>query len=543
MKRLVRFIKILSVFARYRLDDFLPDSSPWKKPLSSILFFFPTRWLPAPGVPTARLRLACETLGPVFIKMGQMLSTRLDLLSEELALDLALLQDQVPPFPSQQAINIIERELKKNLSEIFTDFNEKPLASASVAQVHSAKLLSNQTEVVIKVLRPNIYSLVVDDLALLASGAGWLEKRFPELRRFHLSQVIADYQITLLNELDLTHEARNTQQMRRNFTDSPLLYVPRIYDQWLTPQVMVMERIYGIPISQIDTLKNYGVSRQRLAERGLEIFFIQVFHDNFFHADMHPGNIYVSVKDPKNPQYIALDCAVVGSLNKNEQLLLAKQLMALLQQNYALLAELLMQAGWVPHHTRQQEFADALRSVCQPLIDKPLHEIEFGPVLARLFKTARTFDVQVLPQFILLEKTLIYVEGLGRQLYPELDIWRIGRPLLENWIKEQMGVEALLQYFKHQLPSWLEQLPQLPQLAHETVQQLKTQQQLTLQQSQELIRMQHRLAQRQRKDSIRLLLGVAALLAAMTLTPTAMHYNWLLAGIGSVLVTLHLLRR
>ncbi len=546
MKLFFRVFKILSVFAQYRLDDCLPATSAGKKWLSALLYCFPARWRSATTAPHTRLRLTCEALGPVFIKMGQMLSTRQDLLADDWAADLALLQDRVPPFPSEQAVKIIEREFNKPLNEIFYEFDRQPLASASVAQVHSAKL-SPTEEVVVKVIRPDILPVIQCDLALIATGIRWLESWIPELRRLHLGRVVDDYKTTLLAELDLTHEASNTQQMRRNFTDSPLLYVPHVYDQWLTPQVMVIERIYGVPVSQVETLKHHGISLQQLAERGLEIFFTQVFHDNFFHADMHPGNVYVSVKDPQNPQYIALDCAIIGSLSKTEQLLLAKQLLALMQQDYELLAELLMQAGWVPTHIRPHEFALALRSVCQPLLDKPLDQIEFGPILARLFKTARAFEVQALPQFVLLEKTLLHVEGLGRQLYPQLDIWRIGRPLLERWIKAQIGPEALIKTLKRQLPFWLEQLPQIPQLAYDALQQVKTQRQLALQQSYELITMQHRLAQQQRKDSVSLILGVAALLAAMVAGQLADHaflqYSELLGGVGLALITLRLLKR
>lgn len=505
MKRLARLLTIWSVFARYRLDQLLPDHIATDV-LKLLIRLHPAAWGASTAEhPWARLRMAMEQLGPVFIKFGQLLSTRHDLLPEEAIEDLSRLQDRVPPFDEAAAIAIIEQELKRPVHELFGSLERTPLASASVAQVHAGTLKDGR-EIVVKVIRPGLHAVVEQDLALLLTGARWLQRVAPETKRFHPVQVVTDYRHILLGELDLGQEAANAAQFRRNFEDSPLLYVPEVHWNLSTNQVMTMERVYGVPVSDTATMKAAGVDLAQLSEIGVEIFFTQVFRDNFFHADMHPGNVMVSLKDPANPQYLSLDCAIVGTLSKAERFLLARQLMALLDKDYEQIALLMIEAGWVPPTIRVTEFQNALRTVLEPVLERPLHEIEFGPVLIRLFQTARRFEMQALPQFVLLEKTLIHVEGLGRQLYPELDIWEIGRPLLENWIRDQIGPSSIMQTIKRNGPALAEQLPQLPKLAWDALTELKK-----LSQNQHLLleKIEQRHLKQLRRDRLFTLLGVA----------------------------------
>jgi ubiquinone biosynthesis protein len=505
LKRLARLLTIWSVFARHRLDQLLPDHIATDI-LKLLIRLHPAAWAASTAEhPWARLRMAMEQLGPVFIKFGQLLSTRHDLLPEEAIEDLSRLQDRVPPFDEAAAIAIIEQELKRPVSELFGSLERTPLASASVAQVHAGTLKDGR-EIVVKVIRPGLHAVVEQDLALLLTGARWLQRVAPETKRFHPVQVVTDYRHILLGELDLGQEAANAAQFRRNFEDSPLLYVPEVHWNLSTNQVMTMERVYGVPVSDTATMKAAGVDLAQLSEIGVEIFFTQVFRDNFFHADMHPGNVMVSLKDPANPQYLSLDCAIVGTLSKAERFLLARQLMALLDKDYEQIALLMIEAGWVPPTIRVTEFQNALRTVLEPVLERPLHEIEFGPVLIRLFQTARRFEMQALPQFVLLEKTLIHVEGLGRQLYPELDIWEIGRPLLENWIRDQIGPSSIMQTIKRNGPALAEQLPQLPKLAWDALTELKK-----LSQNQHLLleKIEQRHLKQLRRDRLFTLLGVA----------------------------------
>ncbi|MEZ5508450.1 MAG: 2-polyprenylphenol 6-hydroxylase [Gammaproteobacteria bacterium] len=537
MKRLARLLTIWSVFARYRLDQLLP-SHPATGVLKLIIRLHPAAWGASTAEhPWARLRMAMEQLGPVFIKFGQLLSTRHDLLPLEAIEDLSRLQDQVPPFDEAAAIAIIEQELKQPVSELFGSLERKPLASASVAQVHAGTLKDGR-EIVVKVIRPGLEKIVEQDLQLLLTGARWLERVAPETKRFHPAQVVTDYRHILLGELDLGAEAANAAQFRRNFEDSPLLYVPEIHWQLSTTKVMTMERVYGVPVSDTAAMKAAGVDLAQLSEIGVEIFFTQVFRDNFFHADMHPGNVMVSLKDPANPQYLSLDCAIAGTLSKSERFLLARQLMALLDKDYEQIALLMIEAGWVPPTIRVQDFQNALRTVLEPVLERPLHEIEFGPILIRLFQTARRFEMQALPQFVLLEKTLIHVEGLGRQLYPELDIWAIGRPLLENWIRDQIGPSSIMQTIKRNGPALAEQLPQLPKLAWDALTELKK-----LSENQHLLleKVERRHLQQLRRDRLFSLLGMAGVALGLTwgLNPgwepewsTIPLGAWLIGGAG-----------
>ncbi len=461
---MIRLLHILWIFVTLRLDVFIDRSLlPWYAKLVLLpIALFPQPKASAP----VRLRLALEQLGPIFIKFGQMLSTRKDLLDDELAAELAKLQDNVPPFPSHVAISIIEKELRQPVALVFGSFDTKPLASASIAQVHTATLKNGQ-EVVVKVVRPNIQLIINKDINLLLILARAIQRFHPEGKRLHPVQLVEDYRHTILDELDLQREAANTSQLRRNFIDSDLLYVPEVYWDFCSHNVLVMERIYGMPVTDIEALRAQGINMRTLAERGVEIFFTQVFRDSFFHADMHPGNIFVSYKDPEKPQYIGIDCAIIGSLSEFDQYYLARNLLAIFQRDYRLVAELHVECGWVPPHTRANDFEAAIRSVCEPIFEKPLGEISFGKLLLYLFQTARRFEMEVQPSLILLQKTLLNVEGLGRQLYPDLDLWSTAQPFLEEWLRERYSPKAMLKQLQRHAPGWLEQLPRIPDLVFE----------------------------------------------------------------------------
>ncbi|WP_100638109.1 ubiquinone biosynthesis regulatory protein kinase UbiB [Marinobacter salexigens] len=472
MTRLQRLIRISWVFCRYRLDTFLPIAE-LPAPLKVFFLLAPWHLFPQPKLSRGdRLRLALEELGPVFVKFGQILSTRRDLLPDDMAESLKTLQDRVPPFSSDVARNIIETSLGAPVAELFKEFSADPLASASVAQVHAATLLNGQ-EVVVKVLRPGIEKVIRQDLALMYLMAGLLEKYWAEGKRLHPVEVVADYDSTIHDELDLQREAANASQLRRNFEGSSLIYIPFIDWDYTRKNVMVMERIYGIPIADVPALEAAGVNLKVLAEKGVEIFFTQVFRDSFFHADMHPGNIFVDVSNPADPKYIAIDFGIVGTLAPDDQSYLARNLLAFFRRDYRQVAQLHIQSGWVPPDTRVNEFEAAIRTVCEPIFEKPLKDISFGHFLLRLFQTARRFNMEVQPQLVLLQKTLLNVEGLGRQLYPELDLWSTAQPYLEGWMRKRIGPSGLIKSLQTHLPSWLEQSPEMPQLVHDALLQLR----------------------------------------------------------------------
>lgn len=456
-----RLLHILWIIFTFRLDAFIDrEMLPWY--IKTLLL--PFKLNPAPQHSKAiRLRLALEQLGPIFIKFGQLLSTRKDLLDDELANELAKLQDDVKPFDSKQAESIISKALKKPVDDVFNNFEREPLASASIAQVHAATLLSGQ-EVVIKVVRPNIGKTILKDIRLLRLIATAINNLHPEGKRLRPLELVDDYQHTILDELDLKREAANTSQLRRNFLGSGLIYVPEVYWDYSNQDILVMERINGIPVTDMDALRKDGVNLRKLAERGVEIFFTQVFRDSFFHADMHPGNIFVSYNKSENPEYIAIDCAIIGSLSEFDQYYLARNLLAIFHRDYRLVAELHVQCGWVPPHTKVTDFEAAIRSVCEPIFEKPLGEISFGQLLLYLFQTARRFEMEVQPSLVLLQKTLLNVEGLGRQLYPQLDLWTTAQPFLENWIRERYSPISVLKQFQKHAPGWIEHMPQIPDL-------------------------------------------------------------------------------
>ncbi len=466
MSRIRRALTIVAATARYRLDLLL-DADALPAQLKFIIKYSPLRLLPAPQQSrAARLRLTLESLGPIFVKFGQILSTRRDLLPPDIASELARLQDQVPPFSSALAVKIIEDALGESVTKIFAEFDPRPMASASVAQVHPARLHSAGSEpgreVVVKVLRPGIEKIIKQDIALLYTLARIAERFLPDGRRLRPVEVVEEFEYTILDELDLKHEGANTAQLRRNWLDSKLLYIPEVFWDYTRTNVLVLERIRGIPVTDVATLRANGTDMKLLAERGVEIFFTQVLRDSFFHADMHPGNIFVSYQNPRDPQYIGIDCAIMGTLTEFDQYYLARNLHAIFRRDYHEVAQLHVECGWVPPHTRVHEFEAAIRTVCEPVFHKPLGEISFGQLLVYLFQTARRFDMQVQPSLVLLQKTLLNIEGLGRELYPQLDLWNTASPLVEKWLRERYSPRSLLKKIRHKLPQWLEQLPEVP---------------------------------------------------------------------------------
>lgn len=468
--RLFRLIRIARVVYLYGLDRMILDNEKvfgvWGRiawSLQKLLFW---RDLSTPR--GQRLREALEALGPIFVKFGQMLSTRRDLVPVDLADELAKLQDQVPPFASALAISELEAAYGKPVDQVFLAFSPEPVASASVAQVHFATLPDGR-EVAVKILRPGIRRIIDHDMALLEIAAIWLEKLWADARRLKPQEVVAEFDKYLHDELDLMREAANCSQLRRNFADSPLLIVPEVYWDWCTQNVMVMERMHGLPISQTDALRDAGVDIRQLARAGVEIFFTQVFRDGFFHADMHPGNIFVAIDETTKGRYIALDFGIVGTLTDTDKNYLAQNFLAFFRRDYKRVAEVHVESGWAPKTTRIDEFESAIRAVCEPIFDRPLKDISFGRVLLRLFQTSRRFNVEIQPQLVLLQKTLLNIEGLGRQLDPELDLWKTAKPFLERWMSEQIGWRGLRNQLKREAPAWVSLLPALPRLAHQAL--------------------------------------------------------------------------
>ncbi len=450
---------IQRVLVRHGLDDIITQTH-FLRPLRFLFYLFP-RSADRSEALGNRIRLALQELGPIFVKFGQAVSTRRDLLPPDIADDLAMLQDRVPPFPAEQAIEILERAYGQSVRDVFSRFDDEPFAAASIAQVHTAAL-QDGTEVIVKVLRPGVRWMIERDLDVLYALAGLADRYLEHGKRLRPLEVVAEYEKTVINELDLMREGANTTQLKRNFADSDLLYVPEVYWDYCRPEVLVQERIYGIPISDMAALKKAGANIQVLAENGVEIFFTQVFRHNFFHADMHPGNIFVQVDNPEKPRYAAVDFGIVGTLSPDDQQYLAGNFLAFFDRDYHKIAKLHLDSGWVPAGTRIDELEAAVRSVCEPIFNKPLAEISFAQVMLRLFETARRFNMEIQPQLILLQKTLFNIEGLGRELYPQLDLWKTAHPILRRWMDEQVGGRAMLAHLREDLPQIRDALRELP---------------------------------------------------------------------------------
>ena len=463
-KLILRLIHINWVLVLHGLDEIVLKTHLFR-PVRYLAFLTPSYWLKPNTEPRGvRIRRALEDLGPIYVKFGQALSTRKDLLPDDVSDELVKLQDRVPPFANEIARSIIEKELGMSIAEAFAEFDSEPLASASVAQVHTAVLHSGES-VIVKVLRPDIEERIRSDIGLLYELARFAERFWSDARRLRAMDVVAEFERTTLDELDLVREAANAAKLRRNFENSELIYIPEIHWSLTRQKVMVMERIHGIPVGEIEQLKAGGANFKVLAERGVEIFFTQVFRDNFFHADMHPGNIFVDLPD----KYIAVDFGIVGSLSLSDQRYLAENFLAFFNRDYRKVAQMHVESGWVPSSTRIEEFESAIRSVCEPIFEKPLKDISFGQLLLRLFQTARRFDMHVQPQLVLLQKTLLNIEGLGRQLYPELDLWQTAKPFLEKWFHDRLGPKAKINKLIKQFPEFAEQFPEIPSLIYKAL--------------------------------------------------------------------------
>lgn len=507
---LPRLLRINRVLVRHGLDEFV-QPVPRFRLYRLWLHLFPWNWWRGSEPRAQRLREALEELGPIFVKFGQVLSTRPDLLPEDIALELTRLQDRVPPFPGDEAVQVIEQSFGKQLDELFSEFDRTPVASASVAQVHFAKL-KNGSEVAVKVIRPGIEKIIKRDLELIYVIARLAQRYSRQARRLRPVEVVDEFARTLHDELDLRREAANASQLKSNFTGSNLLYVPEVYWDFTRRDVMVMERIAGIPISDVAALNKAGVDLEKLSNNGVEIFFTQAFRDGFFHADMHPGNIFVT----PDGQYRAVDFGIMGSLGDADKRYLAENFVAFFNRDYRAVADAHLRAGWVPPETRPEDFEAAIRAVCEPIFAKPIKEISFGRLLMHLFQTARRYNMEVQPQLVLLQKTLFQIEGLGRQLYPDLDLWVTAKPYLENWMSEQLGPRALLKTLKKELPKWWQIAPELPGLLHAALKQKQANEENggLVEQVNELrhtLRRQHRRQMFTFAGSIFLLSGVVAL--------------------------------
>lgn len=544
--QLLRLLHINRVLVRHGLDEIVFATHLFR-PVGFVRHLLPWNWLPRQQLHLsrgARIRLALEDLGPIFVKFGQMLSTRRDLLADDIALELTKLQDQVPPFPGDQARAIIEKAYGHPLEVVFDHFSFEPLASASIAQVHAARLRAGQ-DVVVKVLRPGIEKIIRRDIELLYIIATLAQRYWKEGRRLRPVEVIAEYEKTIFDELDLIREAANASQLRHNFQDSPILYVPEIFWPETRRNVLVMERIYGIPVGDIAELRRRGVDMKKLSERGVVVFFTQVFRDSFFHADMHPGNIFINAEDPADPRYIAVDFGIIGTLSPTDQHYLADNFLAFFQRDYRRVAELHIESGWVPAETRVDEFESAIRTVSEPIFDRPLKDISFGGFLLTLFQTARRFNMEVQPQLVLLQKTLLNIEGLGRQLDPDLDLWKTAKPFLESWMRDRVGPWSVLRRIKYYIPRWADQTPDLPNLVYGLLRKANTGD-LSLRfhkQEMEQLRQEVRRANRRNFHAVvgaALVVSAAVLLSSdMDLSANPWHtplLAWLLGGVGAGLL-------
>ncbi len=465
MKRITQFFRLLYINIILMRYTFIPEVVGTRYPMVRLLAYI-NPWRVFTTTSHSRgesIRIALISLGPIFVKFGQLLSTRRDLLPDDIVNELALLQDQVPPFPSNQARQMIETAMGAKIDKLFAQFEDAPLASASIAQVHAAILPTGES-VVVKILRPKIVTIIRHDIALLYFVARLTERFWSQGKRLHAIELVAEFESSLVDELDLQREAANSSQLRRNFLHSDKLYIPKVYWDYVRTNVLVMERIHGVRISDTPALRDQGCNFKKLAENGVEVFFTQVFRDNFFHADMHPGNLFVDCSNPENPKINAVDFGIIGSLSPSDSHYLAQNLLAFLNRNYRKVAILHVESGWLPPQTRVEQFEAAIRTVCEPIFEQPLKDISFGQLLLRLFTTAERFHMEVQPQLLLLQKTLLNIEGLGRQLYPDLDIWATAKPFMERWIREQRSLKNLLRTVGEDIYEKAEGLLKIPKL-------------------------------------------------------------------------------
>ncbi len=540
-----RLLRINRVFVRHDLDEFVSAVHLFR-PYRWLIRVLPWNWMRRRNVPRARrLREALEELGPIFVKFGQVMSTRPDLLPEDIAIELVALQDKVPPFSGEEAVRIIESELGKPVDEIFKEFDRTPIASASVAQVHFA-VMPNGDEVAVKVLRPGIEKVIERDVQLLYLMARLALRFSPQAKRLRPIEVIDQFRRTLHDELDLRREAANASQLKANFEGSDLLYVPQVNWDHTRRRVFVMERISGIHISDMDRLVEAKIDLRQLAHNGVEIFFTQAFRDGFFHADMHPGNIFVA----DDGQYRAIDFGIMGSLSDSDKRYLAENFVAFFNRDYRAVAEAHLRAGWVPADTVAEDFETAIRAVCEPIFAKPIKDISFGRLLMHLFQTARHFNMEIQPQLVLLQKTLFQIEGLGRRLYPELDLWVTAKPYLENWMKEQMGPRALLKTLKKEAPRWWKMMPELPSLVYEVLEQRRGNS--GVMEREHFARIEKQQAHQHQTQILVQVGGALVIAAALVLglnynpyasQPAIPEPGWILGGVGGLLFLLAFMRR
>jgi ubiquinone biosynthesis protein len=531
-RTLFRMLTIQRVLVKYGLDDIIKETH-LLRPLRFFFYLVPRRRDSSAPL-GERIRLALEELGPIFVKFGQAISTRRDLLPADIADELAKLQDAVPPFPAEQAIEIINDAYGETVEDVFERFDTEPLAAASIAQVHTAKLKAG-TEVIVKVLRPGVLEQIERDLGVLRMLAGLADRYWEHGKRLRPLEIVDEYEHTILDELDLMREAANTAQLKRNFQGSDMLYVPDIYWDYCRPEVLVQERIFGTPISDMDTLREDGTNIKVLAENGVEIFFTQVFRHNFFHADMHPGNIFVLHNDPERPRYAAVDFGIVGTLSPEDQRYLAENFLAFFDRDYFRIAKLHLDSGWVPPGTRVDQLEAAVRTVCEPIFNKPLAEISFAQVLMRLFRVAQRFDVEIQPQMILLHKTLFNIEGLGRQLYPQLDLWETAHPVLRQWMDEQVGGRAMLKDVRDNLPQLRDALRELPAILNHLGEQVAEGRIRFNLQSPELKIIQVQLEEQRRQRYWLAAAATSVLAGALVMTLGSLPWlGWALLGAGAI---------
>lgn len=543
LRVLVRLLQIQRILVRHRLDEIILATHLFR-PVRFAFYLSPNTWFrrKASSSRGERLRRALEELGPIFMKFGQTLSTRRDLLPRDIADELEKLQDRVPPFSNEAARAIVEAAYERPTSDVFARFEAAPLAAATIAQVHGAQLKDGK-EVVVKIVRPGIRKLIQRDVEVLYTLADLANRYWRDAPRLRPAELVREYEKTILDELDLKREAANAAQLRRNFAGSRLLYVPEVYWDYTRNNVMVMERVQGVLINDVAELQRRGANIQRLAENGVEIFFTQAFRHNFFHADMHPGNIFVLLEDPDRPRYAAVDFGIVGTLAPRDQHYLAENFLAFFEHDYRRIAQLHIDSGWIPSHVRVDELESAVRTVCEPIANKPLREISFGQVLMSLFEAAQRFDAQMQPQLMLIQKTLLQIEGVGRQLYPDLDLWKTAQPLLRQWVAERWSVRALVRDVRKQLPDMLQALHQLPPLVENAIQRAADGRLSVPVDTREIERLQHVIREDGRRRDVTLVTAIGAL-GGIILIATQAGPAWLgYALLGASIVGLLSLRK